>query len=49
MNRKEFWQWITICPAPEGKREAGYFVVEEDKGTEVRVVFYFDVEETDDE
>lgn len=48
MTRQEFWEWMALCPAKEGKEEAGWFVAK-DNGTEVRVFFYFDIEETDDE
>ena len=48
MTRKEFWQWMALCPAKEGKAaEAGWFVAE-DNGTEVRVFFWFDEESDDD-
>ena len=48
MTREEFWRWMALCPAHEGLEEAGYFVAD-DNGTEVRVFFYFDVEEADDD
>ncbi len=48
MTRQECWEWMALCPAKEGKEEAGWFVAE-DNGTEVRVFFWFDSEETDDE
>ena len=49
MTRKEFWQWVAICPAKEGKRgEAGWFVAE-NHGTEIRVFFWFDEENDEDD
>tara|TARA_E500000318_G_scaffold132_1_gene183 strand:- start:188 stop:343 length:156 start_codon:yes stop_codon:yes gene_type:complete len=49
MTRKEFWKWLALCPAPEGYSEdSGYFIAE-DNGDEVRVFFYFDIEESDDD
>ena len=49
MTRKEFWQWMALCPAKEGKsEEAGWFVAE-DNGTEVRVFFWFDEEDDSDD
>ena len=49
MTRKEFWQWMALCPAKEGKSgEAGWFVAE-DNGTEIRVFFWFDEEDHEDE
>ena len=48
MTRKEFWEWVALCPAKEGKEEAGWFVAE-DNGTEIRLFFWFDTEENEDE
>ena len=49
MTRKEFWQWMALCPAKEGKSgEAGWFVAE-DNGTEIRVFFWFDEENDEDD
>jgi len=49
MTRKEFWQWMALCPAKEGKSgKAGWFVAE-DNGTEIRVFFWFDEENDEDD
>ena len=49
MTREEFWKWMALCPAQEGYSEESGDFVTWDNGTEARVFFYFDIEETDDE
>jgi len=52
MTRKEFWEWMRTCPAQEVGRvdnaSSGWFVGN-DNGEDVRVFFYFDIEENDND
>ncbi len=52
MTRKEFWEWMRTCPAQEVGRldnvDSGWFIAN-DNGEDVRVFFYFDIEEDEEE
>lgn len=57
MTRKEFWEWMKTCPATgdvddefyqAGWYNSGWFVAD-DEGDNVRIFFWFDTEENDDD
>jgi len=47
MERVEFWEWMKTCPAVELGDKSGWFVTD-DEGYNLRLFFYFETEEDED-
>lgn len=44
MTREEFWDWMATCPMKENGENEGWLIAD-DGGTDVRIFFYFDIDE----